>query len=93
MKYRYKTNCTVARGQDIQEMVDSSESISRHYFVSKVNKDDLAQLERDMGYASHYTRGLTMAGDWHVSYHRGKFRGRQCYYFNHSSIEYIFLAA
>jgi hypothetical protein len=32
-----------------------------------------------------------MAGDWHVSYHRSKYKGKTVYYFRHSAIEYIFI--
>lgn len=93
MKYKYSTNCTCARGSDIQSMVDSAIIITRETFLKHVDRADLAQFEQSMGYSAHPSQGLTMAGDWHVSYHRGKYRGKRCYYVYHSAIEHIFLAA
>jgi len=33
---------------------------------------------------------LKLRADWAVSYHKGVFEGRPCYYMDHSRIEYIF---
>lgn len=37
------------------------------------------------------SRGLTMAGDWSVSYHRSRLHGRAVYYLRWSAIEYVFV--
>lgn len=93
MKYKYSTDCTSAREKDIRDMVDSAIMITRRTFLQHVDRADLAQLEQSMGYSAHPSQGLVMAADWHVSYHKGKYRGKKCYYVYHSAIEYIFLAA
>jgi hypothetical protein len=34
--------------------------------------------------------GLRMWNDWAISYHKGIYDGSECYFFQHSAIEYIF---
>ena len=90
MALKFKTNCVNSTGPAIQDMVDRCIDVSRRTFLKHVDREDLAALESALGYADHPSRGLTMAADWHVSYHRSKYRGRLCYYLRHSAIEYIF---
>jgi hypothetical protein len=72
------------------DMVDRATDITRRTFLKHVNRDEVRAIERLLGYADHPGRGLTMAGDHHVTYHRSVLRGRRVYYFRHSAIEYIF---
>jgi hypothetical protein len=51
----------------------------------------LLDWAESLGYVRYPSQGLTLKNDWHVSYHRSKYRGRRCYYVRHSSIEYIFV--
>ncbi len=92
--YDYFTSCVDVSGDEVstlQDMVDRSLQITRATFLGYVNRDDLRSLERALGYADHHARGLTMAGDYMVSYHRSTWGAARCYYFCHSGIEYIFL--
>lgn len=43
------------------------------------------------GYESDKRRGLTLANDWHVSYHRSTYDGQRCYFVRWSGIEFIWL--
>ena len=72
------------------DMVDQNIELSRRTFLRHVDRRDLERLEQGMGYAKHHSQGLTMARDWHVSYHRSKLFGRRVYYFQYSGIEYVF---
>jgi hypothetical protein len=90
MALKFRTNCINSTAPWIIDMVDGAIDITRRTFLQHVDRDDLAAMESALGYADHPSRGLTMAADWHVSYHRSKYRGRRCYYFRHSAIEYIF---
>jgi hypothetical protein len=78
-------------GADIQRMVDGARDISRTTFLKHVNRENLREIEAMLCYSEHPSQGLTMAGDWHVSYHRGKFCGMPVYYFVWSAIEHIFM--
>jgi hypothetical protein len=71
------------------DMINAARDITRRTFLRHVERTDLAELERGLG----YERGpglLHMASDWAVSYHRSKLHGRTVYYFRHSAIEYVF---
>ncbi len=94
MTYDYYKNCVAHGDVDVDwlnEAIDGNIQVSRCCFLQHVNREDLRISEEQLGYESHPSRGLTMAGDWHISYHRSKYDGRRCYYFRHSGIEFIFL--
>jgi hypothetical protein len=74
----------------LMDMIETSFDVSRRTFLANVDRRDLDMLERNLLYEKHPSQGLTMAGDWHVSYHRSKLHGKRVYYFRHSSIEYVF---
>lgn len=89
--YRFQTDCVNSDdGAGIQAMVDAAHEISRRTFLGYVDRAQLREIEAACGYESHPKRGLTMANDWSVSYHRSTFRGRPCVYFRWSAIEHIF---
>ena len=71
---------------DLTSMIDSAMDITRRQFMKNTHTDDLRELEDALGYGSHYT----MAGDYHVSYHRGVLSGKRVYFFKQSAIEYVF---
>lgn len=77
--------------QALHDMIEDSIEITRRTFMKHVYHDELQLLEGKLGYASHNWNGLTMAGDWHVSYHRSKLNGQTVYYFVNASIEYVFV--
>lgn len=89
--WAFITSCIEAEsGEAINAMKDAATEITRRTFLRYVDRDDHVTTERTLGYADHAARGLTMARDWHVSYHRGVFRGRPCVYFRWSGIEHIY---
>lgn len=90
MKWTYEIRCIEAVGEDIGDMVDTELTITRRTFRRYVDHANLAALEAELGYDKHPKQGLTMAGDWHVSYHRSTYQGRPCVYFAWSGIEHVF---
>jgi len=92
-RLRFLCNCVDTCRADVaalHEMINGAKDITRRTFLQHVDRDDMETLEAELGYASHPSRGLTMAADWHVSYHRSHWNGRTCYYFRWSGIEYYF---
>jgi hypothetical protein len=93
--YAYHNNC-VSWDEDTHkegglcQMIDNSIEITRRTFMKHVNRISLQIIEDSLGYDRHPKQGMTMASDWHVSYHRSKLYGETVYYFRHSAIEYIF---
>jgi len=75
----------------LSDMIDNAITITRKTFLKYVNKLELASIAERLGYCWHPSQGLTMAGDWHISYHRSKLHGRRVYYFRYSAIEYVFV--
>ena len=89
----YLRNCVSWPEDDIDnlsKMIDDATDITRSTFLKHVNRASLKEIEQMLGYSEHPSQGLTMAGDWHVSYHRSKLNGKRVYYFRHSAIEYVF---
>lgn len=88
--YKFVTNCVGVPPEDVQaltDMIDNGRAITYQTFVRHV---DLGDLPEQMGYERNARSGLTLASDWAVSYYKGTYKGRPCYYMEHSRIEYIF---
>lgn len=95
-KLTYHNNCVGWPKHDVHaegglcEMIDRAIDITRNTFLKHVNREGLQNLEESLGYDKHPKQGLTMAGDFHVSYHRSKLHGETVYFLKHSAIEYVF---
>ena len=74
----------------LSDLIHDRLQISRSTFLSKADREELTEIETSMGYETHPSRGLTMAGDYHVEYFRSKHHGARVYGFRHSAIEYVF---
>ncbi len=96
MGMTYQTSCVgfpqtkVHTDGGLMDMIGSAVSVTRATFLRHVDRENLREIEAGLGYEAHPSRGLTMAGDWHVSYHRSKLFGKRVYYFRQSAIEHIF---
>jgi len=94
MAYLFYNNCVNWPRSDFEgllKMIDDSIDITRRTFLKHVDSSGLADIAENLGYCWHHSQGLTMAGDWHISYHRSKLHGKRVYYFKHSAIEYVFI--
>ncbi len=95
-QYKYYNNCVSWPRRDVHaegglsDMIDDAIEITRKTFLNHVDRNEMEYLEISLGYSKHHSQGLTMAGDWHVSYHRSRLHGKRAYYFNNSCIEYVF---
>jgi len=78
--FEYITNCIYTDGEDIQKMDDNSIEITYRTMAKYCN---LKEWNR------HFL--LPLYKDWGVSFYRSKYKGKRCYYFCHSCIEYIFI--
>ncbi len=94
MKYKFYCNCVCWNSKDIDglsEMIDNSIDITRKTFLKHVDREQLYNFESQLGYERFARRGLTMADDYTVSYHRSTLHGKTVYYFRQSAIEYVFV--
>lgn len=90
-QFYYATNCTLIpmhEVDDMQEMMDGNVQVSLGTFRRRC---EMEGIESDLGYSQGPERGLHLKDDYHVSYHKGQFKGADCYYLTHSAIEHIFL--
>lgn len=96
MSYTFHSTCVGWPEDDVHckgglvSMIDNAIDITRATFLRHVDRDDLTERERGLGYSWHWRNGLTMAGDYHVSYHRSTLHGKRVYFFRHSAIEHVF---
>jgi hypothetical protein len=77
--------CVGLRCEDLNDYDDSSRDIGYATFLKHVGKDLIRELERDFG----YKRPLTLKSDWHISYSKGKWKGKPAVCMMHSSIHHI----
>lgn len=84
-KFTFITSCVNAIGKDIQEMVDKARDISFRTFFRYV---DLKDIQEAFGYHRDW---LLLRDDYHVTYHKGNYRGVPCYFMKHSAIEYVYV--
>lgn len=89
-KYTFWTDCISSNYQTITPIVHDARDITRRTFLQHVDRDKLREIEQRLGYATHPRQGLTMAADYHVSYHRSRHKGKTVYFFRWSCIEHIF---
>ena len=72
------------------DLIEDRKQITRRTFLNHCNRQQLRQIESDLGYDKHHSQGLTMAADWHVEYFKSKHHGKTVFGFRHSAIEYVF---
>ena len=84
---RFETDCVSSTAELISPMIDESEEITREQFLEEVDQEQQAEIEEKLGYGEW----LTMDKDWHVSYHRSNYDGKDCVYFCWSAIEHVFV--
>lgn len=86
-RYRYACSCVDSTARLIEPMVDQAREVS--YATVQRQCSGLVQWSEQHGYARLPANGLTLKNDWHVSYHKSRFRNRPCYYVCWSAIEFI----
>lgn len=68
----------------LHHIIDTAVEITRDEFLLHVNKTDMRNIERDLG----YNASLPMQKDYHVNYF--KLNDYPVVFFIHSAIEYVF---
>jgi hypothetical protein len=89
MKYYYG-NCVNFPDPlpNLVAMIESGVEITRRTFLRHVHRENLKELETSLGYQKGV---LEMASDYAVSYWKGRLCGKEVVWFDHSSIEYVFV--
>lgn len=82
--FHFHTTCVSSTAEAINDMCGSARQVSVATFRKYCEWRGVA---KSLGYG----RAFPMSKDWHVSYWKSQYKGRPCYYFEHSRIEYVFL--
>jgi len=90
MTKRYITNCVNSTARLIDLMTDRAKKISYSKFVNQIEIGDLKGLFPLYNWSVKKSNGLTLKGDYAVSFYQSNYNGKPCVYVEHSSIEYIF---
>ena len=87
--YRYVISCIHANGEDIREMTAGARQITLATLRRHIEPEEWESFVSALG----YDRSFPIRRDWHVGYFKGRYRGKPCYYVDHSRIEHIFCSA
>jgi hypothetical protein len=82
-------SCVQLDGDDITDMVDQAVDIKAETFRKNIGSEAYQWLESELGYSD--LPNISLAKDYHVSFHRSKYQGEKCYYCRWSAIEYVFV--
>ena len=66
--------CDDLGAKDLGDFDDSSRDIGNRTFRKHIGREQYAAFERSQGYGRDC--GLVLSADWHVSYKKGKWKGR-----------------
>jgi len=78
VKFILETTCVSANGDDIIDMVDAAREIKVGTFLKRVEIDPMEF-------------GVDLRKDWHVHFYKSKYKGKPCYFMDHSSIEHVYV--
>lgn len=84
----YYCNCVAWARPDLallEELIEEGDDITYRDFASLVNKDELREMERNLGYGR---TGLQMSEDYHVRYKLHRETGIP--FAIHSAVEHVF---
>ena len=91
--HKYYGNCVCWPGKinELCEMIDNAQQITRKTFIKNVDKKDRIFLEQNLGYTQQRKKGMVIADDYYVSYFKSKLKKTGVYFLAHSCIEYVFI--
>jgi len=91
-KKQLVTTCVSITEEEIdnhQDMISFAQEVTFGTFFKYVSLKDIC-MEFGYKYGTHNKDGLLLKDDWSVRYYKSNWKGKLCYYMQHSHIEYIF---
>ena len=85
--FKYSFNCVGISQNEVchlHKMIDEAKDIAWETFAKVCDYVDIEKEVIGKG-------GIKLKDDWYVSFHSSTYKGKKCYYFRHSAIEYVFL--
>jgi hypothetical protein len=90
----YLRNCVswpMDEVHELNQMIENATPISLATFRKHVDREQLDELEKALGYATRsYEKGVRLSKDYHVGFYRSTLNGAPVVYLLHSAIEYVF---
>lgn len=86
-RFAFVTSCVNSTAEDIHAMQEQARNVSLRTFARAIGPARWKELQADFGYG-RYT--LSIYRDWAISFAHSTYRGVECYYMEHSRIEYIY---
>ena len=80
--------CLQLQAEDLHAYDDSARQIQFETFRRHVGPEVIATIHKSLGYSG---TSLTLKGDWHVRYSRGRWRGQPAICMMHSAIHHIWV--
>lgn len=75
----------------LEALYDHDKEVTRKTFFRRVSMKEVAEM---LGYAyGRWARGVRLMKDWHLQFHRSKWRGVPCYHLEWSGIDHVFVRA
>lgn len=74
MSVEFIGTCVGLKAEDLHDFDDSSRGITNRTFRKFLGKEEYREFELSLGYRDG--SGLVLSKDWHVSYAKGKWKGR-----------------
>lgn len=91
VKMGFQTRCVESDAESIIDMVDRAREITFRSFARRV---DWQEPVKSLGYSIGKPRKgdfpLHIQDDYAVSFHSSVYRGKKCYFFVWSAIEFVF---
>ena len=82
--------CVNLSGDSITDMVDDSKEINYDEFIYHVDEKELEEMFEYYDWDDG--NDLKLKDDWAVRYFKSKYEGHNCWYIDHSSIEYVWIS-
>ena len=87
------------------DCIDQEDDITIERLMEEIDLEHFVELTHMLGYTGptpeyddpehpqHQPREMpfSMKDDWHVSFHKSEFLGREVFYFKHSGIEHVYI--
>ncbi len=90
-KYKYLTNCVDSDdGPGIADMVDQAREITWETFRHRVSVSEVKA--KFPLYWEINAKPAHIKDDWSVRFYSSEYKGKRCYFIDHSAIEYIWVA-
>lgn len=91
-KFQLVTTCVQVPPEEVHHLFEMMER-ARPVSISTFRRHtDWRPVAKSLGYAvGRHSDGIRMEKDYHLGFYRSTWKGKPCYYMDHSRIEHVFV--